>query len=74
MHKGHQGVFSFFLKCHCNHRPVRIEYTLTEKGEALHPVLDEMASYSTEFCAKDVFKDRKARKLEDVFGNDLSRQ
>jgi len=55
-------------------RPVRIEYTLTEKGEALHPVLDEMASYSTEFCAKDVFKDRKARKLEDVYGNDLSRQ
>jgi DNA-binding HxlR family transcriptional regulator len=54
-------------------RPVKIEYTLTEKGEALHPVLDQMASYSTEHCAKDVFKDGKARKLEDVYGNDLSR-
>ena len=52
-------------------RPVRVEYTLTEKGEALHPVLDQMASYSTQHCAKEVFKDGKARPLEDVYGYDL---
>jgi DNA-binding HxlR family transcriptional regulator len=53
-------------------RPVRIEYALTEKGGALHPLLDQMASYSTQYCAKDVFKDGKARKLEDVYGYDLT--
>ena len=48
--------------------PVRIEYTLTEKGRALEPILDQMAEYSMKYCAKDVFKDGKARKLEDVYG------
>jgi DNA-binding HxlR family transcriptional regulator len=52
-------------------RPVRVEYTLTEKGEALHPVLDQMASYSTQHCAKEVFKDGKARKLGEVYGYEL---
>jgi DNA-binding HxlR family transcriptional regulator len=49
-------------------RPVRVEYTLTEKSEALHPVLDQMAAFSMQYCAKDVFKDGKARKLEEVYG------
>ena len=53
-------------------RPVRVEYTLTEKGEALHPVLHQMALYSMQHCAKDVFKDGKVRQLEDVYGYDLS--
>ena len=53
-------------------RPVKIEYALTEKGKALHPVLDQMASYSTQYCAKEVFKDGKERKLEDVYGYNLS--
>ena len=52
-------------------RPFRVEYTLTEKGEALHPVLDQMASYSTQHCAKEVFKDGKARKLGEVYGYEL---
>jgi DNA-binding HxlR family transcriptional regulator len=49
--------------------PVRIEYTLTEKGMALQPILDQMAAYSMKYCAKDVFKDGKARKLEQVYGH-----
>lgn len=48
--------------------PVRIEYTLTEKGRALQPILDQMAAFSMQFCAKDVFKDGKSRKLEEVYG------
>jgi len=52
-------------------RPVRVEYTLTEKGEALHPVLDQMASYSMQHCAKQVFKDGKARKLGEAYGYEL---
>ena len=46
--------------------PVRIEYALTEKGRALEPILDQMSAFSMQYCAKDVFKDGKARKLEDV--------
>jgi DNA-binding HxlR family transcriptional regulator len=49
---------------------VRVEYTLTEKGMALQPILDQMAEFSMKFCAKDVFKDGKARKLEQVYGRD----
>ncbi|MGI0005486.1 MAG: winged helix-turn-helix transcriptional regulator [Nitrososphaera sp.] len=48
--------------------PVRIEYTLTEKGRALEPILDQMAAYSMKYCPKDVFKDGKARKFEQVYG------
>lgn len=53
--------------------PVRIEYTLTEKGMALQPILDQMAEFSMKFCARDVFKDGKARKLEEVYGPSYSR-
>jgi DNA-binding HxlR family transcriptional regulator len=49
--------------------PVRIEYTLTEKGRALEPILDQMAAYSMKYCPEDVFKDGKARKFEDVYGH-----
>jgi DNA-binding HxlR family transcriptional regulator len=53
--------------------PVRIEYSLTEKGEALQPILDQMAAFSMQYCAKEVFKDGKARKLDEVYGyNNLS--
>jgi DNA-binding HxlR family transcriptional regulator len=48
--------------------PIRIEYTLTEKGQALQPILDQMASFSTQYCAKEVFKDGKARRLDEVYG------
>lgn len=48
--------------------PVRIEYSLTEKGKALEPVLNQMAAFSMQYCAKDVFKDGKVRKPEQVYG------
>jgi DNA-binding HxlR family transcriptional regulator len=48
--------------------PVRIEYTLTEKGRALEPILNQMAAYSMKYCPKDIFKDGRARKFEDVYG------
>jgi len=52
--------------------PVRVEYALTEKGKALHPLLDQMASYSMQHGPIEVFKDGKVRKLEEVYGHDLS--
>jgi DNA-binding HxlR family transcriptional regulator len=41
--------------------PVKVEYFLTEKGTALKPILDQMASFSIAYCVKDVFKDGKPR-------------
>jgi len=48
-------------------KPVRIEYTITEKGRALEPILDQMSAFSMKYCAKDIFKDGKARKPEQVY-------
>jgi DNA-binding HxlR family transcriptional regulator len=48
--------------------PVRIEYFMTEKGESLKPILDQMAAFSIKYCAKDVFKDGKARDYKAVYG------
>jgi DNA-binding HxlR family transcriptional regulator len=48
-------------------KPVRIEYTITEKGRALEPILDQMSAFSMKYCAKDIFKDGKVRKPEQVY-------
>jgi DNA-binding HxlR family transcriptional regulator len=48
--------------------PVRIEYDMTEKGMALAPILEQMATFSMKYCAKDVFKDKKPRTFNEVFG------
>jgi DNA-binding HxlR family transcriptional regulator len=53
-------------------RPIGVEYTLTEKGEALKPVLHQMTAFSTRYYAKEVFKDGKIRTLDEVFGYNLS--
>ncbi|HKG89554.1 MAG TPA: helix-turn-helix domain-containing protein [Nitrososphaeraceae archaeon] len=44
--------------------PIKIEYFLTEKGRALKSILDQMASFSMQYCAKDVFNDAKSRVLQ----------
>jgi DNA-binding HxlR family transcriptional regulator len=43
--------------------PIRIEYYLTEKGKALKSILDQMAAFSVQYCAKDIFEDGKPRTL-----------
>jgi DNA-binding HxlR family transcriptional regulator len=48
-------------------KPVRIEYIITEKGRALEPILDQMSAFSMKYCAKDIFKDGKARKPDQVY-------
>lgn len=47
--------------------PIRIEYSMTKKGLALKPVLQAMAAYSMQYCAKDVFKDGKPRILKEIY-------
>ena len=55
-------------------KPVRIEYTITEKGRALEPILNQMSAFSMRYCAKDIFKDGKARKPEQVYGYEHSKK
>jgi DNA-binding HxlR family transcriptional regulator len=53
--------------------PIRVEYNITEKGMALEPILEQMSAYSMKFCAKEVFKDGRPRKPEQVYVFDESR-
>lgn len=47
--------------------PVKIEYSMTKKGLALKPILEAMAAYSMQYCAKDVFKDGKPKILKEIY-------
>jgi DNA-binding HxlR family transcriptional regulator len=55
-------------------KPIRIEYTITEKGNALAPILDQMSAFSMTYCAKDIFKDGRARKPEEVYGSEYTKK
>ncbi|MEX0862805.1 winged helix-turn-helix transcriptional regulator [Nitrosopumilus sp.] len=54
-----------------NETPIRIEYSLTKKGNALRPILEEMAKFSIMFCCGDIFKDAKPRTFRHVYGKNL---
>jgi DNA-binding HxlR family transcriptional regulator len=47
-------------------RPINVTYFLTEKGKAVKPILDEMASFSCKHSPEDVFMDGKPRSLESL--------
>ena len=51
-----------------NEIPIRIEYSVTEKGKALKPIIMQMAAFSMKYCSCEVFKDGKPRTIEQVFG------
>jgi DNA-binding HxlR family transcriptional regulator len=42
-------------------RPVQTEYSLTDKGTALEPILSDVTTFSTMYEPKNVFKDRRPR-------------
>lgn len=46
--------------------PPRVEYSLTEKGRSLRPILEQMGEFSTKFCSSDVFKDGKPRSFKQI--------
>ena len=48
--------------------PVRIEYHLTEKGNKLRSILEQMAAFSMRYCCEDIFKDKKPRTLRQGLG------
>jgi DNA-binding HxlR family transcriptional regulator len=41
--------------------PARVDYSLTDKGRGLLPVLEQMAAFSMRFCSEDVIIDGKPR-------------
>ena len=47
--------------------PIRIEYTLTEKGKDLIPVLEQMAAFSLKH-APEIYADKKTRSFQQVCG------
>jgi len=47
--------------------PIRIEYTLTDKGKDLQGIIDQMAAFSMKHYPKTVFKDGKRRNYKQVF-------
>ena len=47
--------------------PIRIEYTLTKKGEDLQGIIDQMAAFSMKHYPKEIFKDGKKRNYKQVF-------
>lgn len=53
--------------------PVKIEYAVTEKGNALKSIMMQMAEFSMKYCAKDVFKDGKPRTVEQVFEKSMKK-
>ena len=46
--------------------PIRIEYSLTEKGKLLMPVLEQLGEFSTQYCSDDIFRDKKPRPFKHV--------
>ena len=42
-------------------RPVHTEYSLTDKGKALGPILEVIAIFSMKYESKSIFKDGKPR-------------
>ncbi len=49
--------------------PPRVEYTMTEKGNALAPILIQMAEFSMKYCCGDVFADGKPRTLKQTLSS-----
>jgi DNA-binding HxlR family transcriptional regulator len=52
-----------------NSRPPQTEYSLTEKGMALEPILAQIAAFSSRYEPKTIFKDGRQRiTVKQIFG------
>lgn len=47
--------------------PIRIEYDLTNKGEDLVPILEQMGAFSMKHAPK-IFTDGKSKSFQELFG------
>ena len=51
-------------------RPLQIEYSLTEKGKALEPILVQMASFSMRWEPKKILKNQKPITVKEAYGTE----
>ena len=51
--------------------PIEVEYSLTDKGRSLEPLLVFLANYSMKFEPKVIFPDNKPRNVKQVFGTEI---
>jgi len=51
-------------------RPLQIEYSLTEKGKALEPILVQMANFSMQWEPKKIFKKEKPMTVKQAYGTE----
>ena len=49
-------------------KPILTEYSISEKGKMLEPVLELLAEFSMRHEPAIIFKDKKQRNFEGVFG------
>jgi DNA-binding HxlR family transcriptional regulator len=54
-----------------SNRPIQTEYSVTEKGKMIEPILEFLADFSMKYEPKVTFKDGKQRDFEAVFGNNI---
>jgi len=52
-------------------RPLQVEYTLTEKGNALNSILAHMAEFSFQYEPEKIFEDKKPRHVKQYFGTEI---
>jgi DNA-binding HxlR family transcriptional regulator len=53
--------------------PIRVEYSVTEKGKSVLPILEQMLAFSMKYAPEDVFADGRPRSFEDVLGRHTER-
>ena len=51
-------------------RPLRVEYSLTEKGKSLEPILVQMAKFSLKWEPKKIFPKEKPMTVTQAFGTE----
>ena len=51
-------------------RPLRVEYTLTEKGKSLEPILVQMAKFCLKLDSKKIFPKEKPMTVTQAFGTE----
>ncbi len=52
-------------------RPLKVEYTLTKKGNAINSILAQMAEFSFQYEPEKIFKDKKPRHVKQYFGTEI---
>ncbi len=52
-------------------RPLKVEYTLTKKGNALNSILAQMAEFSFQYEPEKIFEDEKPRHVKQYFGTEI---